>query len=86
MLTEQLLIELIELFRAEAWYAASHVVTAVKDWLRHGRPGGTLIAYADEPTVKPSTDLLSEIARLRKAVEERKAQIERIQSAHFPAS
>jgi len=74
--------------RSEQWRSASRVVQAVEDWLKNGRPQGTVLQDYDGPEPKPlkGEDILSAIERYRRNGREGKATLHRLRSAPYPSS
>jgi hypothetical protein len=72
--------------RSAAWRSASSVLSAVQTWLRD-RPSSTLADYKGEaPKVNKGEDVLVAIERHRRRGRELKADLNRVQSAPYPAN
>ncbi len=72
--------------RAAAWRVASAPVAACDDWLRHGKPHGTVLEDYDPPeppALLKNETLLDGIARLQRRGRELRADIHRVRSACY---
>jgi len=74
--------------RSAAWQTASATLVTVEQWLRDGRPPGTVLQDFDGPEVKliKGESVTDAIERLRRRGRELKADLHRIRSAPFPLS
>jgi hypothetical protein len=75
--------------RAAAWRTTSETLVAVEQWLRDGRPAGTVLEDIDgPPEVKliKGESVTDAIERLRRRSRELKADLHRIRSAPYPSS
>ncbi|MEY9131930.1 hypothetical protein ACVMII_000798 [Bradyrhizobium diazoefficiens] len=75
--------------KAAAWRMASQALANVEDWLRIGRPHGTMLEAYDGPEpklAKGENGLLDAVENRRRRVRELRADMHRIRSAPFPSS
>jgi hypothetical protein len=74
--------------RSEAWRSASRVVQTVEDWVKNGRPPGTVLQdhEVEVPKLLKGESILDAIERLRRRGRELRADQRRIQSAPYPSS
>ena len=77
----------LDAVRSAAWQAASHTLSAVQDWLRDGRPGGTALEdfAGPPPTLTKGESVVDAIERIRRRGRELKADLHRIRSAPYPS-
>jgi hypothetical protein len=75
--------------RAESWRAASGALQNIEQWLRHGKPHGTVLQEYEGPEPKlhrGESGLLDAIENRRRRARELKADLARIAAAPFPSS
>jgi hypothetical protein len=74
--------------RSQAWRTASGALAACEDWLRHGKPLGTVLEAVENEPVKllKNEALIDGVERLRREGRGVKATIHTIQSSCFPKS
>jgi hypothetical protein len=79
-----------ELYRSRsgAWQRASQVLTAIREWLKNGRPSGvTLVDHVIEtPQLRKGETINDAIARLQRRGRELLADAHRIRSSPYPSS
>jgi hypothetical protein len=74
--------------RSQAWRTASGALAACEDWLRHGKPHGTVLeaVEVEPPKLLKNEALIDGVERLRRDGRGVKATIHTIQSSCFPKS
>ena len=74
--------------RSAAWQASSLGLANVENWLRDGRPAGTVLQDHPTPDVKlnKGESVTDGVLRLQRRVRELRADLHRIESAPFPSS
>uniref|UniRef100_UPI0012DC6129 hypothetical protein n=1 Tax=Bradyrhizobium sp. URHD0069 TaxID=1380355 RepID=UPI0012DC6129 len=74
--------------RSATWRAASHVLTAVENWLKNGVPPGVVLQDIEgkPPQLLKNESLPDGILRLQRRGRELKADFNRIRSAPYPSA
>jgi hypothetical protein len=74
--------------RSAAWHSASLTLANVEQWLRDGRPAGTMLeaVEVEPPKLLKGEDVLSALERVLRRGRELKADLARIAAAPFPSA